>query len=238
MWLSRPPSGLFLCGAILAGVITLPLLYVLFTALTTDVETWSRLWTTRIPELLVNTLLLAVGVSLGTVWLGVSLAWLLTRYRFWGSRVWEWLIILPLAIPSYVLAYIYTYLLGKGGPVDAFLQFITGTEGQIFSPFSFAGATLVMTLNTFSFVYLLARTAFRNFNLSFEEAARVTGATAWATFIRVFFPLIRPAVAAGLFLAILYVVSDFGAVSLLRYQTFTYAIYQQMESRFDYAAAA
>jgi iron(III) transport system permease protein len=95
-----------------------------------------------------------------------------------------------------------------------------------------------MTLNTFPYVYLLARAAFQNFNLSFEEAAQATGATRRETFFRVSLPLIRPALVASMFLVVLYVVSDFGAVSLLRFQTFTYAIYQQITGRFDYQSAA
>jgi iron(III) transport system permease protein len=95
-----------------------------------------------------------------------------------------------------------------------------------------------MTLNTFPYVYLLARAAFQNFNLSFEEAAQATGATRRETFWRVSLPLIRPALGASMFLVVLYVVSDFGAVSLLRFQTFTYAIYQQITGRFDYQSAA
>ena len=170
--------------------------------------------------------------------LGVSLAWIITRYRFPGSAVWDWLIVLPLAIPSYVLAYTYTYLLQHRGPLEQLWQTIAGSDAQIFSPFSFSGAVLVMSLNTFPFVYLLARSAFKNFNISFEEAARATGASQLRTFFRISLPMIRPSLIAGLFLAILYVVSDFGAVSMLRFQTFTYAIYQQMTGRFDNTAAA
>ncbi|NKB81077.1 MAG: ABC transporter permease subunit [Nitrospirales bacterium] len=222
----------------IAGLIVLPLVYVATTALLADSAVWGRLWTTRVPELFFNTISLAGTVAIGTLLLGVSLAWFLTQYDFGGSRTWEWVIILPLAIPSYVLAYIYSYLLGLGGPLDVTWQWLVGEDSHIFSPFTFAGAALVMTLNTFPFVYVLARSAFLNFNISYEEVARVTGATRLSTFFRVFLPLIRPSLVAGLLLAILYVVSDFGAVSLLRYQTFTYAIYQQMTGRFDYTAAS
>ena len=172
---SRLPSPLFLIAFFLAILITLPLLYVLFSAITADAAIWRRLWTTRIPELLVNTASLAIGVAIIDLVLGVSLAWIITRYRFPGSAMWDWLIILPLAIPSYVLAYTYTYLLQHRGPLEQLWQTIAGSDAQIFSPFSFSGAVLVMSLNTFPFVYLLARSAFKNFNISFEEAARATG---------------------------------------------------------------
>ena len=234
----RVPSPLLLTAFVLAGLITLPLFYVTFSALTADPAVWKRLWTTRIPELLVNTFSLALGVATIDLILGVSLAWILTRYRFAGSALWDWLIILPLAIPSYVLAYTYTYLLQRHGPLEQAWQMLAGPDAQIVSPFSFAGATVVMSLNTFPFVYLLARSAFQNFNMSFEEAARATGANRLSTFFRVSLPMIRPSLIAGLFLAVLYVASDFGAVAMLRYQTFTYAVYQQMTGRFDNTAAA
>jgi len=234
----RLPSPLVATAFLLAGLIILPLLYVIVTAVTADGAVWQRLWTTRIPELLWNTFSLALGVAIIDLTLGVSLAWILTRYRFAGSSLWEWIIILPLAIPSYVLAYTYTYLLQRNGPLDHAWQFVAGSDAQVFSPFSFTGALVVMSLNTFPFVYLLARSAFKNFNISFEEAARAAGASRLKSFFRISLPMIRPSLLAGLFLAILYVASDFGAVSMLRFQTFTYAIYQQMTGRFDNTAAA
>jgi iron(III) transport system permease protein len=225
-------------GLGIAGLLTFPLAYVFYSALTGDLSQAGNLWNTRLPELLTNTLSLALGVSLTTLTLGVSTAWVITRYRFWGRGFWDWGFVLPLAIPSFVLAYVYTYLLDTAGPVEQTLQWLTHTEVRIPSPYSFTGALVVMTLNTFPYVYLLARAAFQNFNLSFEEAAHATGATRWETFFRVSLPLIRPALVASMFLVVLYVVSDFGAVSLLRFQTFTYAIYQQITGRFDYQSAA
>lgn len=222
----------------LAVLLTLPLCYVVVTAMTADLAVWQRLWSTRMPELLLNTLALSIGVTVINLILGVSLAWILTRYTFPGSGVWTWLLILPLSIPSYVLAYTCTFLLKRGGPVEHLWQSLAGAEATLFSPFSLTGAVLVLALNTFPFVYLLARAALKNFNVSFEEVAHATGAGRVTTFVRVSLPLIRPSLIAGLFLAVLYVASDFGAVSLLRYQTFTYAVYQQMTGRFDNAAAA
>ncbi|MDE0144340.1 MAG: iron ABC transporter permease [Nitrospira sp.] len=234
----RFPSPVVLLGFCLAVTLMLPLLYVTISAVTADPAIWRRLWTTRVPELFFNTISLSLGVAVINLALGISLAWIITRYAFIGSRVWDWLLILPLSIPSYVLAYTYTYLLKRGGTLEHAWQTFAGSEATFFSPFSFAGAVLVLALNTFPFVYLLARSAFKNFNVSFEEVARTTGANRVTTFFRVSLPLIRPSLIAGLFLAILYVASDFGAVSLLRFQTFTYAVYQQMTGRFDNTAAA
>ena len=109
-----------------------PLFYVAYSAFAANGAVWERLWATRIPELLFNTVTLAIGVGLTTLVLGVSLAWLVTRYEFTGRRFWELAIVLPLAIPSYVLAYIYTYLLETGGFVEQGWQLIMGAESADF----------------------------------------------------------------------------------------------------------
>jgi len=222
----------------LAGLLCLPPAYVAYMAFTANAAIWNRLWTTRIPELLLNTSALAFSVAAGTLVLGVSLAWMVARREFPGRRIWERALILPLAMPTYVLAYVYSYLLGTGGPVESAWQMVAGPEARLPSPHGFAGATLVMTLDTFPFVYLLARAAFLNLNVSYEEVARACGASRARTLFRITLPLMRPAIVAGLSLVILYVVSDFGAVSLLRYQTLTYAVYQQLTGRYDHAAAS
>jgi len=232
------PMSLSAIALAVAGFICLPLTFVAYLALSSGAAVWTRLWNTRIPELLFNTGSLAVSVSLGTLLLGLSTAWLIARYDVPGRRFWQWALVLPLAMPTYVLAYVYAYLLGMGGPVEQAWQAVAGPEARLLSPQSFLGVTLVMTLDTFPFVYLLARAALANFNVSFEEVARACGASRLRTWWQVTVPLMRPAIVAGLSLVILYVVSDFGAVSLLRFQTFTYAVYQQISGRYDRAAAA
>ena len=221
-----------------AALILLPLAYVTSQALSADSAVWSRLWTTRIPELLTNTIRLAAGVACLTLLLGVSTAWVVTRVDLPGRRFWEGALVLPLAMPTYVLAYIYSYLLGFGGPVEQLWQVVAGPQARIFSPHSYLGANLVMTLDTFPFVYLLSRSALLNMNVSFEEVSRASGISRLKTLWLVTLPLMRPSIAAGLALVILYVVSDFGAVSLLRYQTLTYAVFQQMTGRSDNTAAS
>src|SRR5690349_25002051 len=116
------PGSVSLLGITVAGLVLLPLAYIVGLALSTQAAVWSRLWHTRIPELLWNTATLAAGVALGTLLLGVCLAWLVVRLEFPGRRVWEWALVLPLAMPTYVLAYVYTYLLGAAGPVDEIWQ--------------------------------------------------------------------------------------------------------------------
>src|SRR6476660_2464052 len=231
-------SPLQLLAMASAGMILLPLGYVTAQALSADPIVWSRLWATRIPELLFNTVSLAASVAVITLVLGVSTAWLVTRVEFPGRRIWEGALVLPLAMPTYVLAYVYSYLLRFGGPVEHLWQLTAGPQARIFSPHSFWGATLVMALDTFPFVYLLSRSALLSMNVSFEEVARTSGVSRLSTLWRVTLPLMRPSIAAGVALVILYVVSDFGAVSLLRYQTLTYAVFQQMTGRSDNTAAS
>lgn len=235
---ARTPSSLQWVSLLTAAFLVLPTGYIVYVAVTAAPTVWTRLWSTRIPELLGNTLSLAASVALATLGLGVSLAWLIVRYEFPGRRLWEWALALPLAMPTYVLAYVYAHLLGMGGPAEQWWQTLLGPDARLLSPQSFLGVTLIMALDTFPFVYLLVRGALVNLNLSFEEVARVCGVSPWTTLWKVTLPLIRPAIAAGLALVVLYVISDFGAVSLLRYQTLTYAVYQQMTSRYDHAAAS
>jgi iron(III) transport system permease protein len=231
-------SPLQLVALASAALILLPLGYVTTLALSADSAVWQRLWATRIPELLFNTVSLAGVVAVLTLLLGVSTAWMVTRFDFRGRWLWEIALVLPLAMPTYVLAYVYNYLLGFGGPVEHLWQTVAGPQTRIFSPQSFWGATLVMSLDTFPFVYLLTRSALLSLNVSFEEVARTCGASHLQTMLRVTLPLLRPSIVAGVALVILYVVSDFGAVSLLRYQTLTYAVFQQMTGRSDNTAAS
>jgi iron(III) transport system permease protein len=168
----------------------------------------------------------------------VSTAWVVTRIEFPGRRFWEGALVLPLAMPTYVLAYVYSYLLGFGGPVEHLWQLMVGPQARLFSPHSYLGTTIVMALDTFPFVYLLTRSALLSLNVSFEEVSRASGVSRLQTLWRVTLPLMRPSIVAGLALVVLYVVSDFGAVSLLRYQTLTYAVFQQMTGRSDNTAAS
>ena len=231
-------SSLQLAALASAALILLPLGYITALACAADLATWYRLWTTRVPELLWNTISLAGAVALCTLVLGVSTAWVVTRFEFPGRRLWEMALVLPLAMPTYVLAYVFNYVLGFGGPVEQFWQTLAGPDARIISPQSFWGATLVMALDTFPFVYLLTRSALLSCNVSFEEVARTCGASPLRRMLCVTLPLLRPSIVAGLALVVLYVVSDFGAVSLLRYQTLTYAVFQQMTGRLDNQAAS
>ncbi|CAA9487825.1 MAG: Ferric iron ABC transporter, permease protein, partial [uncultured Solirubrobacteraceae bacterium] len=218
--------------ALVAG---LPLLYVLVRAAGAGSETWSLLLDRRIPALLANTIGLAAVVGAATLVLGGGLAWLTVRTDLPARRWLAVLCALPLAIPPYVGAVIYADVLGPRGGLQGALEPL-GVE-RLPSIFGFDGAALVLVLFTYPYVFLLASAGLANLNPHYDEAARALGARPWrvaATTAR----LLLPALAGGGLLVGLYVLSDFGAVSLMRFDTFTTVIYQQLGGRFDPPGAA
>jgi len=226
----------------LASVIVLfaavPLIFVLYNSLGLGAERWNGLWSNRLPGLLANTLSLAVLVAIGCFVLGVSAAWLIVRREFKGRTFAVWLMVLPLTIPTYVFAHIYTTLLEPDGWLGFAWHSLFNNSVPIPDLYNIYGVALILSLAGFSYVFLLVRMALLSANRSLEEAARMQGASSLEVFWRVNLPLLRPAIAAGLAVVVLHVLSDFGAVSMLQFQTFTLSIYMQMTGRFDYQTAA
>ena len=229
---ARPLAGTASLIALLAAI---PLIFVVYKSSGLTLVKWRGLWQSRIPELFANTLSLSVLVAIGCLILGVSAAWLVARRDFKGRRVISWLLILPLAIPTYVFAHIYTVITADDGWLgQIWLVFFD----QPLDIFNIWGTALVLILAGFSYVFLLVRIALMDANSSLEEAARIQGASPLAVFWHVSLPLIRPAIAAAMAIVVLHTLSDFGAVSMLRFQTFTLSIYLQLSGRLDYEAAA
>ena len=228
-------------GALAGGVVLLamiPLLFVVYSSLQLGADRWLGLWSTRLPGLLWNTLSLAVLVAIGSVALGVLSAWLIARRDFSGRTIAKWLMILPLTIPTYVFAHIYTTLLEYDGWLGQIWLFIFGDSLSLPDLYNLWGAALILSLAGFSYVFLLVQAALVCSQKTLEEAARIQGASSLRVFWSVNLPLLRPAIAASLAVVVLHVLSDFGAVSMLQFQTFTLSIYMQMSGRFDYQAAA
>lgn len=237
----RPPIGLIVISLATAAFMMVPLVYVLYRGLSADAEIWERLWETRLPELFANTVKLVTAVSLAAAVTGVALAWLIVRTDLPGRALFSWLAAMPLAVPPYVGALTYIALLGPGGYVEDWLSAITGVEGRDLPMpefFGLGGATFVLVIFTYPYVYLLAAAALRTSDRSLEEVAAAAGHGTLSTLRRIVLPLLTPAIGAGVLLVALYTLADFGEVSLMRYQTFTYAIYQQFTARFDRSAAA
>jgi iron(III) transport system permease protein len=212
----------------------LPLAYLLLRATDANTETWNILLRPRTLQILLRSLFLVLAVTSACIAIALPLAWLTVRTDLPLRRVWAVLTFLPLVIPSYVGAFLVVLALGPRGMLQGWLAPL-GVE-RLPEIYGFPGATLTLSLLSYPYVLLPVRAALLRLDPSLEEAARGLGHGPWRTFWHVTFPLLRPAIAAGALLVALYTLSDFGAVSLLRYETFTWAIYLQYGS-FDRNAA-
>lgn len=238
----RRPLGLLGPAALaVAFLVVVPLLAVVASAFGPGENSWGHLARTVLPGYLWNTILLVAGVSAGVMSIGVISAWLVTAYRFPGSRILEWALILPLAMPAYVMAYAYTDWLQFAGPVQTALRELTGWKAREYwfpEIRSLYGAATMFSFALYPYVYLLARTAFLEQSRSAMEAGRLAGYGAWGAFLHVMLPLARPAVVAGTALALMETLADFGTVSYFAVQTFTTGIYRAWLSFGDPVGAA
>ena len=203
--------------------------------------TWSHLAATVLPDYVATTLWLCVGVGLGVAALGVGAAWLVTRHEFPLRSQFEWALVLPLAMPAYVMAYTYTDLLQYVGPVQTALREAFGwRRADYWFPDvrSTGGAVAMFVLVLYPYVYMLARTAFIERAGGLVEVARAMGLTPWQGFVRVSLPLARPAIVGGVALALMETLADYGTVSYFAVQTFTTGIYRAWFSLGDRVAAA
>lgn len=231
-------SGLaWLVGAICVA----PIVAAALAALAGDLETWRGLLATVLPGYVRNTLLLVAIVAAGTAAIGTGAAWLVTMYRFPGARLLEVLLVLPLAFPAYVLAYAYTDFLSHPGAVQTTLRAVTGWGPRDYwfpNVRSLPGAAVMLISVFYPYVYLLARTAFAQQSGSAYLAARTLGQGPWGAFFRVSLPIARPGIAAGVLLAIMETIADYGTVSYFNVRTFSTGIYQAWFAMQDRAGAA
>ncbi|AFY73679.1 ABC-type Fe3+ transport system, permease component [Synechococcus sp. PCC 7502] len=213
-----------------SGLVLIPIICVIGAGSSNSVEIWQHLVSTVLPLYITNSLVLMLGVGVGVLGLGVSTAWLVTMCRFWGDRWLEVLLLLPLAAPAYLLAYVYTEFLAYYGPVQGGLRQIFGWESASDYWFpnvrSLAGAIILLVLVLYPYVYLIVRAAFLEQSACSLEASRSLGCNPWQSFWRVGLPLARPAVMAGLALALMETLNDFGTVEFFGVQTFTTGIYR------------
>ena len=224
-------------GALLA----LPVLLVVASLTQGGGDTWSHLAQTGLPRYVWNTALLLLAVAWGVISMGVLSAWLITAYRFPGRQTLQWALMLPLAMPAYVMAYAYTDWLQFTGPVQTALRSVTGWEARDYwfpEIRSLMGAAAMLSFALYPYVYLIARTAFTELPRSAIEAGRLAGYGAWGAFFRVAVPLARPAIAAGASLALMETLADFGTVSYFAVEVFTTGIFKAWLSMGDSVAAA
>lgn len=229
------------CAVALAALLAVPIAFVASSVFVPSGGSWQHLVDTVLADYVRNTVWLAVGVGFGVVIVGVGTAWLVTMCSFPGSRVLDWALILPLAVPAYVMAYAYTDFLQFSGPVQTWLRELTGWRAREYwfpDIRSLGGAITVMVFVMYPYVYLLARAAFLEQSVGVLEVGRTLGYGAWGSFARIALPLARPAIAAGTSLALMETLADFGTVSYFAVQTFTTGIYRAWFSMGDPVAAA
>ena len=232
----RRPDGLTLITLVLAGMVLMPILVLALAWLGDETETWRHLADTVLGDLLRNTVLLVVGVGAGVFLLGVSLAWVVATTEFPGRRFFDWALLLPLAVPAYVLAFLMIDLFDYAGPVQGFLREHTGLDGgSVRQPWL---VVLTFSLVFYPYVYMLARAAFMVQGRGLMEQARILGLGPWRAFWRVALPMARPAIAAGVALALMETLADFGAVAVFNFDTFTTAIYDTWYGLFNLNVAA
>ena len=240
--LSRPlrlrrPDTPTVIALLLAGMVLMPILVLGLSWLGDESAIWRHLASTVLPGLLANTAILIVGVGTGVLLLGVSLAWLVATKEFPGRRFFDWALLLPLAVPAYVLAFVMIDLFDFAGPVQSGLRgWFEGFQGgSVRRPWL---VVVTFSLVFYPYVYMLARTAFMAQGRSLMEQARILGLGPAAAFWRVALPMARPAIAAGLALALMETLADFGAVAVFNFDTFTTAIYKSWYGMFNLNAAA
>ena len=232
-----PPVGLTLLAVAVTALLVLPVIYLGIRSFEPGTEAWQLLARPRILAVVGRSLLLVVAVTAVASLLAVPIAWLLTRTDLPGRRWWTVVMALPLVVPSFVYALVAGTALGPRGLVQQALEALFGVP-ELPSIYGFPGALLALALLTYPYVLLPTVAALRRLDPALEEVSRCLGRGAWRTFAAVTLPTLRPAIAAGALLSALYTLSDFGAVSLLRYETFTAAIFVQYESAFSRAGAA
>ena len=222
----------------LAASVLIPLITIFSSFLTPEKEIWQHLSTTLLPDLLKNTLFLASGVALFTGVIGVSLGWFTGACDFPGRRFFSWALALPMALPAYVMAFIFLGLMDFSGPVQQMLRTFPGFEGRMFEVRSTPFVVLVIGLTLYPYVYLLSRASFMNQGRAILEASRTLGLRPSSAFFRVALPMSRPWIVSGLALVLMETLADFGAVSIFNYDTFTTAIYKSWFGFFSLKAAA
>ncbi|PMK04486.1 iron ABC transporter permease [Vibrio sp. 10N.261.55.A7] len=215
-------------SASLALLLVLPILAIFYTSLGDTDEVFSHLMSTVMPTYVYNTVVLTVGVMLLSLVLGIPSAWFMAMCRLPSEGVLQWALVLPLAMPGYIIGYIFTDWFDFAGPIQILLRDLTGWgPGEYWFPDirTLAGATIVLALVLYPYVYLLCRAAFMEQNVSLLQSARLLKCSPWESFKRISLPLVRPSMAVGLSLVAMETIGDFGTVSYFAVSTLTTAVY-------------
>lgn len=228
---TRPRTGRvwILGGMAVAGIVSAPLLAIAWIALFPSENIWPHLASTILPRHSWNTLVLMAGNGVGVFLIGTGTAWLIATCEFPGRRFFEWALLLPLAVPAYIVAFVYTDIMEFAGPIQGLLRDLFGwqTKRDYWFPEirSMGGAIFVMSFVLYPYVYLLARAAFLEQSASVLEASRTLGRSPWRTFLQVAMPLARPAIVVGIALALMETLADFGTVDYFAVNTLTVSVF-------------
>jgi iron(III) transport system permease protein len=223
---------------VVAALVVIPVALLAASLLSPDVDTWRQQWQTRLPGEIVTTALLLAGVAVCTTVLGAGLAWLVTAYRFPGSRQLGWMLILPLAMPSYILGFLTLATIGRTGPVQDTWRSWFGADAWFPDVESLFGAIITFSLVLYPYVYLLTRAALRDQAAGAYRAARTLGAGPSEAARRVVFPLVRPAVAAGGAVVMMETLTDFATVQYFGVDTVSVGVFRIWRGTYDRGAAA
>ncbi len=226
---------------LVALILSIPVLTIASAIFEPSGENWHHLQQTVLTEYLSNSALLVLGVTIGTLLLGVSTAWLTAMYQFPGKSWFVWLLLLPLAMPAYIIAYTYTGMFDFAGPVQTTIRDWTGWGyGEYYFPQirSMGGAISMLSLVLYPYIYLLARASFLQQTAGVLEVSRTLGCGSWCRFFRVSLPLARPAIVAGLSLALMETLADYGTVAYFGLGVFTTGIFRTWFGMGDSVAAA
>ena len=226
-----------IAAGLLAIIVATPIVAVVVSVMQARGDVWRHLLDTRLLGLTVNTIALLAGVLAGTGILGVGLAWLLAVHRFPGRKFFEVALVLPMAVPAYVVAFVMVGLLDFAGPVQTMLRSVFGDQIRLPEVRSYGGVVIAMSLVFYPYVFLLTRVAFAERGTALIEAARSLGRSRRAAFWQLALPLARPAIAGGLGLVAMETLGDFGTVAVFNYDTFTTAVYRVWFGMFDRVAA-
>ena len=214
---------------IITGLFAVPLLVVFASVINLDTQVWAHLLDTVMASYVFNSLVLAIGVGVGTSVIGTYLAWCMVHYSFFGKSILNWLILLPLAMPAYIIAYTYTGMLDFSGPLQQMLRALfNALPNQHMLPDirSLEGAVVAMVLVLYPYVYLLARTAFSEQSSQFVWVSKLAGLSPWEHMKQVALPLARPSIITGAALAMMEAMADYGTVAYFGINTFTTGIYR------------
>lgn len=223
----RAPPSLWTAVSVVLGLgLSAPLSALVLSGLAPDVDVWKHLWQTRLPNMIWSTASLVVIVAAGTLVLGTSLAWLVTAYRFPGRTVIAWLLPMPLAMPAYVLGFLFVSSMDYPGPIHSWVRSTLGEDTWFPQVRSIPWVGFVMTLTLYPYVFLLARAAFREQRAGMLEVARTAGFGPLETFLKVVLPLARPSLAAGVALAIMETLTDFATVRLFNVETLADGVFR------------